>query len=85
MAYHDRGIGPDDRHPITGVKLNPIKVKRKSLNFEEAVTAHILQIQGKTFTDIVQYLGTNANRVGEVFRGESHPTAGAEALRRLTD
>ncbi|CUH66840.1 hypothetical protein TG4357_02671 [Thalassovita gelatinovora] len=84
MAYHDRALGPDECHPITGVQLNPRKVERKALNFEEAVTAHILRLQGKTFTQIVHYLGTNANRVGEVFRGEAHPDAGKEALRLMT-
>lgn len=84
MAFFDRGVSPDHTHPITGVPLNPILVKRKSLDFEEAVTAHILRTQGKTFTDIVQHLGTNANRVGEVFRGDTHPDAAQEALRRMT-
>jgi hypothetical protein len=31
------------RHPITGVELNPIAIERKALNFDEAVTAHILR------------------------------------------
>jgi hypothetical protein len=76
MAFH--------KHPITGVKINPIPVKRKQLTFDEAVTAHIMRQQGKTFTDIVHHLGTNANRVGEVFRGETHPGSAMEALRLLT-
>jgi hypothetical protein len=72
------------QHPVTGVPLNVITVKRKYLNLIEAVTAHILRQQGVTFTDIVQFLGTNANRVGEVFRGERHPEAAMIALRLLT-
>lgn len=85
MAFFDRGVSSDNTHPITGVPLNPILVKRKSLGYAEAVTAHILRAQGKTYTDVVQLLGTNANRIGEVFRGDIHPDAANEALRLLTD
>ena len=72
------------KHPITGVELNDIKIKRKTLNIDEAVTAHIMRQQGVTFTDVVQKLGTNANRVGEVFRGKVHPDAAMKALDLLT-
>tara|TARA_R110002110_G_scaffold185221_4_gene392309 strand:- start:2151 stop:2321 length:171 start_codon:yes stop_codon:yes gene_type:complete len=51
---------------------------------EDAVTAHILRHQGVSYTDIVQMLGTNANRVGDVFRGRTFPEAAMIALRWLT-
>lgn len=71
------------KHPITGVQLNDITYKRKRLNQDEAVTVHILAKEGHTFTDIVQRLGTNANRVGEVRRGEVHPESAMIALDLL--
>ncbi|MEO9650497.1 MAG: hypothetical protein ABJ360_11920 [Roseobacter sp.] len=71
------------KHPVTGVQLNDITIKRKSLSLDEAITAHILRHQGKTFTDVVQMLGTNANRVGEVFKGKAHPEAAKIALAHL--
>lgn len=70
-------------HPVTGVELNVISVKRKRLTFDEAVTAHLLHKQRVPFTEIVQQLGTNANRVGEVFRGDVHPDAAKKALELL--
>ena len=73
-----------ERHPITGVALNVIARKRRALSFVEAVTVHVLQMQGVTYTDIVHKLGTNANRIGEILRGEEHPNAKAEAFRLLT-
>lgn len=84
MAFMSRVIDADHRHTITRVKLNDYVVKRRALTFDEAVTAFILRQQGYTFTDIVFMLGTNANRVGEVFRREVHPDAAMEALRLLT-
>lgn len=72
------------KHPITGVELNDITIKRKTLTNVEAVTAHIMRQQGATFTDVVQKPGTNANRVGEVFRGDVHPDAAMKALNLLT-
>ena len=72
------------KHPITGVELNEITIKRKTLNFDEAVTAIIMRQQGATYTDVVQKLGTNANRVGEVGRGRVHPGAAMRALDLLT-
>ncbi|GLO78509.1 hypothetical protein [Sulfitobacter pontiacus] len=71
------------RNPY-GIQLNDITVKRKRLTLEDAVTAHILRHQGVSYTDIVQMLGTNANRVGDVFRGRSFPEAAMIALRWLT-
>lgn len=84
MAYSRGQFAHISEHPITGVKLNVIAHKRRALNFNEAVTAHILKQQGATYTDIVHKLGTNANRVGEVLRGEVHPDASGEALKLLT-
>ena len=72
------------KHPMTGVELNDITIKRKTLSLDDAVTAHIMRQQGVTFTDVVQKLGTNANRVGEVFRGDVHPQAANIALDILT-
>ncbi len=71
------------RHPITGIPLNAIDHKRKRLCKNAAVTAHIMKLQGETFTDIVHKLGTNANRVGEVLRGEVWPDTHQIALDKL--
>lgn len=68
-------------HPLTGEPLNVISVKNKSLTRRQAVTAHVLRLQGDTFTDIVQKLGTNANRVGEVFNGTRHSGAAFDAIK----
>lgn len=75
---------PFERHPITGVRMNVITLKRRALSFAEAVTAHVMRLQGVSYTDIVHKLGTNANRIGEVFRGDEHPEAVDEAIRLLT-
>ena len=72
------------KHPITGVDLNLIAVRRKALDFDEAVTAIILRQQGHHYHAIAHLLGTNPARVGEVFRGESHPEARMTALRKLS-
>lgn len=72
------------RHPITGVELNTIAVKRKALDFEDAVTAHIMRARGVNFAEIAHQLGTNPARVGEVLRGDMHPRAATEALRLRT-
>lgn len=69
------------KHPLTGVELNDITVKRKSLDEAEAVTAHLMRMNGESFTDIVQMLGTNANRVGEVFNGKVWPKAAEKAAK----
>ncbi|MEO0765188.1 MAG: hypothetical protein AAFY75_04150 [Pseudomonadota bacterium] len=76
------------RHPLTGTELNPIHIKRKALNGNTAVTAWVMKLQGESFTDITQKLGTNANRIGEVFREEEHPgskSIAVELLRRNGD
>jgi hypothetical protein len=67
-------------HPVTGVPLNDIAIRRKALDFDEALTVHIMRRQGVPYTDIVHHLGTNANRVGEVLRGEAWPRAGTGAI-----
>lgn len=72
------------RHRITGVALNEITIKRKRLSQDDAITVHIMRYEGASYTDIVQRLGTNANRVGEVVRGECHPESAMLALARLT-
>ncbi|WP_299558682.1 hypothetical protein [uncultured Sulfitobacter sp.] len=71
------------KHALTGVPLNEITVKRKQLTRQEAVTVHIMAHEGHSYTDIVQQLGTNANRVGEVRRGEVHPDSAKIALNLL--
>ncbi|MCC5956275.1 MAG: hypothetical protein JJU07_09235 [Natronohydrobacter sp.] len=71
------------RHPITGVELNPIAIERKALNFDEAVTAHVLRKRGTKYNHVAQLLGTNTHRVGEVLRGEVHPKAAEVAMRLL--
>ena len=70
------------KHPITGVELNPIEIERKSLSYDEAVTAHILRKKGTKYNHVAQLLGTNTHRLGEVFRGEVHQSSlkKAEAL-----
>ncbi|WP_126136712.1 hypothetical protein [Tritonibacter mobilis] len=73
-----------ERHPLTGVVLNVPARKRRALTFAEAVTVHILYIQGVEYTDIVYKLGTNPYRIGEVLKGEIHPAAQTEAYRLLT-
>ncbi|MEL7090240.1 MAG: hypothetical protein AAFN94_00760 [Pseudomonadota bacterium] len=72
-------------HPITGDELNAIAIKRPQLSDQNAVTAWIMRLQGETFTDIVQKLGTNANRVGDVFRGDTHQDAKAKAIATLQE
>ncbi|MGV6848570.1 MAG: hypothetical protein ACWA5A_09345 [Marinibacterium sp.] len=70
------------KHPVTGIALNDITIKRKALDEDAAVTAHLMRMNGDPFTDIVHKLGTNANRVGEVFSGAAWPKA-AEKARKL--
>ncbi|MBN8187590.1 hypothetical protein JF540_12905 [Salipiger thiooxidans] len=65
--------------------MNDIVVRRKSLDEDDAITAHIMKRQGATFTDIVHRLGTNANRVGEVLRGDAFPQAAEKARNMLKD
>ncbi|MEJ6397021.1 hypothetical protein [Yoonia sp. 208BN28-4] len=70
-------------HPLTGVKLNRIYIKRKALSERDAVTAIILRHKGTHYQDIAQMLGTNTHRLGEVFRGEIYPNAHKKALKLL--
>ncbi|WP_245728888.1 hypothetical protein [Paracoccus alkenifer] len=72
------------KHPITGIDVNPILVERVQLDFDAAVTAWVLKLQGAKFNIIAQTLGTNPMRIGEVFRGDKFPEARAEAARRLS-
>ncbi len=71
------------KHPSTGVDLNPIEIERKALNFDEAVTAQIMRRQGEKYNHIAQKLGTNTHRIGEVFRGEMHPSSEDAASQLL--
>lgn len=73
-----------ERHPLTGVALNSIDVRRKALSYDEAVTAILLRHQGMKYHDVAHQLGTNTHRLGEVYRGEIHPGAADDALRLLT-
>ena len=66
---------------INGVQLNAIDYERVSLDFDEAVAAHILRKRGEKFQIIAQKLGTNPARLGEIFRGEKHPGSKEEASR----
>jgi hypothetical protein len=72
------------KHPLTGVELNPIPIERPALTFDEAVTAHVLRLQGDKFTLIAQRLGTNPFRVGEVMRGDKHPGSADAALKIIS-
>lgn len=56
---------PTKRHPVTGVVLNELAVRRKSLAPSEAVTAALLRREGHKLHDIAAMLGTNAARVVE--------------------
>lgn len=79
--------GPDMAtmtHPVTGVKINPVVIERKSLTFDEAVTAHVMRIQGVKYNIIAQHLGTNTHRLGEVFREEKHEGSKAAAAALLS-
>ena len=71
-------------HPITGVEINPVVVERKSLAFNEAVTAQIMRLQGIKYNIIAQHLGTNTHRLGEVFRGEKHERSKAVAVQLMS-
>lgn len=72
------------KHPITGVDVNPVLIERIHLDYDAAVTAWVLKLQGTKYNLIAQMLGTNTHRLGEVFRGEKHPEAKADAMHRLT-
>ena len=70
-------------HPITGIPLNSIKEKRKSLDYDEAVTAHILRMEGRKIQTITAMLGTNQGRVVAVLNGEVHPKAANDAVKQI--
>ena len=84
MAYSFRSIGPDGRHPITGVTLNPYAIKRRSFSFEDAVTIWIMRLQCENYVDIQFFMGACSFRIQEVLTGEVHADAKNEAIRRLT-
>ena len=71
-------------HPETGVELNCIDVVRPALDFDDAVTVHMMKARGEKYQLIAQKLGTNPARIGEVLRCEAHPGAAAEAVKLLT-
>lgn len=71
------------KHPITGIDVNPILIERLSLDYDAAVTAWVLRLQGTKYNLIAHMLGTNTHRLGEVFRGERHPGAHDDAANRL--
>lgn len=70
-------------HPLTGVELNELTVRRASLGSKAALTACILRLQGWKWQDIAAALGTNTHRLGEVFRGEKYPEAQQQARALL--
>ncbi|WP_370312501.1 hypothetical protein [Sagittula sp.] len=72
-------------HPVTGVPLNDITIRRKTINEEEAVTVHVMKLQGVSYTVIVHHFGVDARRIGEVLRGEVWPEAAEKALALSDD
>ena len=70
-------------HPLTGVEINPVVIERKALSFDEAVTAHVMRMQGVKYNIIAQHLGTNTHRLGEVFREEKHGGSKRAAIAML--
>lgn len=73
-----------ERHPLTGVFLNVISVRRKALDRDDALTAVLLRQQGDAYHVVAQKLGTNTHRLGKVFRGEAHQGVIAEATAILS-
>lgn len=68
------------KHPLTGVELNEVEIKRPNLEFDEAVTAHVLRLQGRKIQTISAMLGTNQARVADVLKLKVHPKAANAAL-----
>lgn len=55
------------RHPVTGVEINVLSVKRpRLLNEAEAETAKLLRADGHKVQDIAAMLGTNPGRIQAV-------------------
>ncbi|MCA1337371.1 hypothetical protein [Pseudooceanicola marinus] len=73
------------KHPLTGVTVNELGFTRKSMTFEDAVTAFILRLQGRTVTEMVRIMGISSWRISEVIGGVVHPGAEAEAVKRLRE
>jgi len=84
MTISYRSIGPDGRHPMTGVLLNPYAIRRKSFTFDDAVTIWIMRLQCEDYVVIQHFMGACSYRIAEVLSGEVHPDAKNEAIRRLT-
>lgn len=70
-------------HPLTGVKINELPIRRASLSLPAAITACVLRLQGWKWHDIAAALGTNTHRLGEVFRGEKYPDAEYQARKLM--
>jgi hypothetical protein len=68
-------------HPITGVELNSIEVKRPNLTKDEAITAHVLRMNGHKIQTITAMLGTNQGRVMSALNGETYPNAASDAAK----
>lgn len=72
-----------EKHPLTGVAINPVIIERKALSFDDAVTAHVMRLQVVKYNIIAHHLGTNTHRLGEVFRGEKHNGSKRVAIAML--
>lgn len=53
------------KHPVTGVPLNRLGLRRKSLDEAEKETVRLLRHAGHKMQDIAAMLGTNQGRVAE--------------------
>lgn len=71
------------KHPETGVILNEISVRRGTLDFDDAVVAWFMRFQAIPYHTIAHHLGVNSFEVGKVYRGEIHPNAKPEAVRKF--
>ena len=70
-------------HPLTGVELNVISKKRKTLTRDDAITAWVLRIAGVSLINIVHSLGTTTYRVRQVFKQVSHPGTRTVAINMV--
>lgn len=66
-------------HPVTGVSLNVITIKRTHLNDSEAETTRLLHQEGHPQHIIAAMLGTNQGRVNEAL-GTAEGTNGQGSL-----
>lgn len=53
------------KHPVTGITLNVIEIRRPALSEIEAETARRLRAGGEAIQYIAAMLGTNQGRVAE--------------------